>query len=160
MLAVIGCLALIVIVLSGMGALIGGRQTPGGLTFGAYAILGLVPLTALGLVANFLMPLTHELALAAAAIGVASFVLRHRQLWSSLGARPHLMLGVLATLLVAASVGAIVTPPAYDTGLYHLQAIKWLEESTKVFGLANLHLRFGVNSTWFTDAAMLDVPGV
>jgi hypothetical protein len=160
MLTVIGCLALIVIVLSGIGALIGGRHRPGDITFGAYAILGLVPLMAVGLVANFLTPLTHEWALATAAFGLAAFALKRRLIWSSLGARPILMLSMLCTLLIAFSIGAVITPPAHDTGLYHLQAIAWLEQSTKVFGLANLHLRFGVNSTWFTAAALLDLPSV
>lgn len=160
MLAVLGCLALIVVVLAGIGALIAARHRPGDVSFGAYAILGLVPLMAVGLVANFLTPLTHDLALATVAFGLVSFAVRRRQIWLSLGARPMLMLGLLCALLVAFAAGAAITPPAHDTGLYHLQAIEWLEQSTRVFGLANLHLRFGVNSTWFTTAAMLDLPGV
>jgi len=160
MLAVIGCLALIIVVLAGIGALIGGRHGAADITFGAYAILGLAPLMAGGLVANFLTPLTHDLALATVAFGLVSFAVRRRQIWSSLGARPMLMLGILGALLVAFAAGAAITPPAFDTGLYHLQAIEWLEQSTKVFGLANLHLRFGVNSTWFTTAAMLDLPSL
>lgn len=160
MLAVIGCLALIVLVLAGIGALIGARHRPGEITFGAYVIRGLVPVTAIGLIANFLIPLTHEVALATVALGLAAAAFKHRQIWLSLGSRPVLMLGAVMALLVAFAAGAVITPMAYDTGLYHLQAIEWLEQSTKVFGLANLHLRFGVISTWFTTAAMLDLPGI
>lgn len=160
MLAVIGCLALIVVVLAGIGALIGARHRPGDMTFGAYAVLGLIPVMAIGSVVNFMMPLTHDVALATVAFGLLSFAAKRRQIWLSLGARPILMLALLCALLLAFAAGAVITPPAYDTGLYHLQAIEWLEQSTKVFGLANLHLRFGVNSTWFTVAAMLDLPWV
>jgi len=44
---------------------------------------------------------------------------------------------------------------SYDTGLYHLQNIKWIEESNLPFGLANLHSRFGFNVLWFLDAAVI-----
>ena len=50
------------------------------------------------------------------------------------------------------SLGVLITPLSYDTGLYHLQLIEWLEQAPKVFGLVNLHYRFGVNSIWFVDA--------
>jgi len=116
MLAVIGCLALIIVVLAGIGALIGGRHGAADITFGAYAILGLAPLMAGGLVANFLTPLTHDLALATVAFGLVSFAVRRRQIWSSRGARPMLMLGILGALLVAFAAGAAITPPAFDTG--------------------------------------------
>ena len=36
-----------------------------------------------------------------------------------------------------------------DAGLYHLQAIKWIQEYPAIPGLANLHTRFGFNSNIF-----------
>ena len=41
----------------------------------------------------------------------------------------------------------------YDTGLYHAQAIRWIEEYGVVPGLANLHSRFGYNSASFALSA-------
>lgn len=41
-------------------------------------------------------------------------------------------------------------PRPYDTPLYHLQTIKWIEEYAVVPGLANLHGRFGFNPNIFT----------
>ncbi|EMO63800.1 hypothetical protein LEP1GSC133_1179, partial [Leptospira borgpetersenii serovar Pomona str. 200901868] len=38
------------------------------------------------------------------------------------------------------------SPFAYDSGLYHIQSIKWIQEYSVVPGLANLHGRFGFNS--------------
>ena len=41
----------------------------------------------------------------------------------------------------------------YDTGLYHAQSIRWIEEYGVVPGLANLHSRFGYNSASFALSA-------
>jgi hypothetical protein len=41
-----------------------------------------------------------------------------------------------------------------DAGLYHLPLIRWIAEAGSVPGLANLHGRFGFNSTWLTSAAL------
>src|SRR5258708_19409550 len=130
MLAVLGCLALIVVVLAGIGALIAARHRPGDVSFGAYAILGLVPLMAVGLVANFLTPLTHDLALATVAFGLVSFAVRRRQIWLSLGARPMLILCLLCALLVAFAARAAITPPAPHTRLSHLPPTQSLAHST------------------------------
>jgi hypothetical protein len=44
----------------------------------------------------------------------------------------------------------------YDTGLYHAQAVRWLNEHGSVFGLGNLHARLGFNSLWLVVAAVVD----
>jgi len=44
----------------------------------------------------------------------------------------------------------------YDTGLYHLQAMRWIVEYPVQFGLANVHYRLGYNSIWFALEAMVD----
>jgi hypothetical protein len=59
------------------------------------------------------------------------------------------MLCVVAGLALSQSV--LLT---YDTGLYHLPFIRWIAEAGSVPGLANLHYRFGFNSTWLTSAAL------
>lgn len=48
----------------------------------------------------------------------------------------------------------------YDTGLYHAQAIRWIEEYGVVPGLANLHSRFGYNSAAFALCALFGGGGV
>ena len=157
MLLVFGFIALTIMVLSGFGAaLSGGRQTSDR-SFFDLAILGLLLVSAIGLIANFFVPLKLSLVVATAVVGIACFVLHRRLLWASLGQRPLAMLAVLAAILAMDSLGVLITPLSYDTGLYHLQLIEWLEQAPKVFGLVNLHYRFGVNSIWFVDAAMFDV---
>ncbi len=42
----------------------------------------------------------------------------------------------------------------FDAGLYHGQAVRWLEEYGTVIGLGNLHCRLGYNSTSFVLTAL------
>jgi hypothetical protein len=42
-----------------------------------------------------------------------------------------------------------------DTESYHIQMVKWMQEYGTVPGIANLHLRFGFNSSWFVSIALL-----
>lgn len=42
-----------------------------------------------------------------------------------------------------------------DTDSYHIQMVKWVQEYGTVPGIANLHLRFGFNSSWFLSIALL-----
>jgi hypothetical protein len=46
----------------------------------------------------------------------------------------------------------------YDEGLYYIQFVRWLQTFGFVEGLANLHHRFGFNSTWQVLAAFFDYP--
>lgn len=45
----------------------------------------------------------------------------------------------------------------YDSGLYHAQSIRWIEEYGAVKGLGNLHMRFGYNSAYFSLAALFSM---
>ncbi len=45
-----------------------------------------------------------------------------------------------------------------DTESYHIQMVKWIQEYGSVPGIANLHLRFGFNSSWFTSIALFSYP--
>lgn len=48
----------------------------------------------------------------------------------------------------------------FDTGLYHAQSIRWIEEYGVVPGLANLHNRFGYNSAAFALCALFGGAGL
>ena len=43
-----------------------------------------------------------------------------------------------------------------DSPMYHLQVIKWLTFSKISFGLSNLEIRLGFNSSWHSLVAILD----
>ena len=45
----------------------------------------------------------------------------------------------------------------FDTGLYHAQAVKWINEYGTVPGLGNLHHRLAFNSSWFYFSAFFDM---
>lgn len=48
-------------------------------------------------------------------------------------------------------------PGQYDTGLYHAQAIRWIEEYGVVPGLGNLHMRFAYNSAFMSLQALFSL---
>jgi hypothetical protein len=59
-----------------------------------------------------------------------------------------LLLLILCGLIIILLFSA-VSPKLYDTYLYHINAIQWNEKYKVVPGLANLHDRFGFNSSVF-----------
>jgi hypothetical protein len=63
---------------------------------------------------------------------------------------------VLAVALYWANL-ALGPPGNWDTGLYHVQAVRWNSEYPIVVGLGNLHGRLAFNNSSFLYASMLDV---
>lgn len=63
-----------------------------------------------------------------------------------------------AFLLIAFSVAmvSIQIPVNYDTGLYHLNSIRWANEYHIIKGLGNLHSRLGFNQLFFLYSASLN----
>lgn len=45
-----------------------------------------------------------------------------------------------------------------DTESYHIQMVKWIHQYGTVPGIANVHERFGFNSSWFTSIAVFSFP--
>jgi len=76
------------------------------------------------------------------------------QVLSRLKGRDWVILLLMLVALCAISAKGITN---YDSGLYHLQSIKWNQEYALVPGLANLHGRFGFNSLFFTLSAPLSI---
>ncbi|EKR65413.1 putative membrane protein [Leptospira weilii str. 2006001853] len=62
--------------------------------------------------------------------------------------------------LLSALIFSLNPPFAYDSGLYHIQSIKWIQEYSVVPGLANLHGRFGFNPNIFTIFALTSLKEV
>lgn len=48
-------------------------------------------------------------------------------------------------------------PGQYDTGLYHAQAIRWIEDYGVVPGLGNLHMRLAYNSAFMSLQALFSL---
>lgn len=73
-----------------------------------------------------------------------------RRLWAM--DRYILALLILSSFFILLKSAA--PPSAYDSGLYHAQAIRWIEEYPVVPGLGNLHSRLAFNSAWFPANAL------
>jgi hypothetical protein len=54
--------------------------------------------------------------------------------------------GILFFMIITLNAGPVKMD---DTESYHIQNIKWIQEYGTVPGLANLHIRYGFNSSWF-----------
>ena len=65
--------------------------------------------------------------------------------------------GWLSALLVLGLLCCAAIPPNnYDSGLYHLSAIRWIEQYAALPGLGNLHGRFAFNPAIFAVHAALN----
>jgi len=69
------------------------------------------------------------------------------------------VLRVAAWLLVVVCVVTVLEnathkPANPDTGIYHAQAIRWIETYPAVPGLGNLHTRLAFNSSWLVSNAL------
>lgn len=62
--------------------------------------------------------------------------------------------GVIVFLFLLFAYGASAGVIHYDTGLYHAQSIRWIEEYGSVPGLGNLHSRLAYNSASFCLSAL------
>ena len=69
-------------------------------------------------------------------------------------------LALYAFLMLLLAYGSSRGYMHYDTGLYHAQSIRWIEEYGVVPGLANLHSRFGYNSAAFALCALFGGAGL
>ncbi len=142
--------------LVGLGTL-WGHRLPRAVAAPVLGLLGLTTLAAAGMVVNLVLPVSPWLAAATCAGGWALLALRARRLelrppWPELAA-----VAVLALLV------AWLTPPAwehYDTGLYHLQAVKWAVQARALPGLSLVHHRFGTTLAWPPACALLELPFV
>lgn len=66
----------------------------------------------------------------------------------------------MAALFVCFALTLIWTtqdPAQYDTGLYHAQAIRWIEDYGVVPGLGNLHMRLAYNSAFMSLQALFSL---
>src|SRR5712664_47799 len=107
---------------------------------------------------NLVLPLTASITLILLVAGILGLALNYSPLRNSLRAiwqssRWLFLLGLAFTLLLALrSCGPC---EYYDTGLYGAPAVRWIQTYPAVPGLANLHGRFGYNSSVFLCIAAL-----
>ncbi|NDY83482.1 hypothetical protein G3I67_09585 [Orrella sp. NBD-18] len=72
--------------------------------------------------------------------------------------RKHWFYALLGGLIVFLwCLRAMGVPNNYDSGLYHFETIRWLNEYPLVPGLGNLHWRFAFNQSHFNFLALLNL---
>ncbi len=87
-----------------------------------------------------------------AAIGISGWLLSGRRpiIFLVTTIRRHPVAAAFGLLVVVLLSGNAIGPSAiYDTGLYHLQAVRWNQAFPVVPGLGNLHSRLAFNNSCF-----------
>lgn len=126
-------------------------------------LLGIVSLTTILSYISLIAPVNltvHLLIL----LGLAGWVVANRVYVAAVGQKAYRQLGQHKLLLTAGAfclfVGVVFASgpvKAYDTGLYHAQAVKWINEYGVVPGLGNLHFRLAFNSAWLVFGSYFDM---
>ncbi|MEP6894597.1 MAG: hypothetical protein ABI986_03225 [Chloroflexota bacterium] len=68
-----------------------------------------------------------------------------------------LWLGFVGLAAILIAIVSMQVPKAYDSGLYHFNSIRWLNEYPIVLGLGNLHGRLAFNQSFFAFVAYLNL---
>jgi hypothetical protein len=122
--------------------------------WGERGLLGLFALAAIATALHFFFALSNPwirfpVVVAGCALATFEFHKPSRQ--------QAMLLGGCAVIAVFCWLQPMNFQPSYDTGLYHLQSVRWNLDSPITPGLANLHGRLGFNSTLFLLEALLDI---
>jgi hypothetical protein len=125
-------------------------------------LLGLACVNTLSTIASLFVAVTGCLLLALCVCAlVAAFFIRD-DLWEtfrSVKKRWHVLLFTLPFVALCTMI-ALNAPYIYDSALYHIPSIKWIEAYPAVPGLANLQGRFGFDPNIFTFFALSSLKGL
>src|SRR5882762_3345866 len=147
----------VAITLIGIGSLLLSRFTRDFFPTDAFW-MGLAVSVAVLEIWNLVFPISFSITLFLFCVGILGLVLNRSSLLNGLsivsqGSRWLLVIGLAFALLLALrSCGPF---EYYDTGLYGAPAVRWIQTFPAVPGLANLHGRFGFNSSAFLCIAAL-----
>lgn len=106
------------------------------------------------------LPINQITLLVLIALAIAGYVLCRKDIKQyglsvNLRSKANLVfIGLLGLVVLILASTSLNTVSNYDSGLYHLQNIRWLENYPLPPGLGNLHLRFGFNNSNFLVVAL------
>lgn len=127
--------------------------------------VGFVVASNLWLALALVMPLTWGPVLGITALGVAGLWLYRRREpeWTllppfhSIASVPWWLWVVGVSVLGGLALLSAQTVTTFDTGLYHYQAVRWLEACGVVPGMASVFFQLGYASAWFAFVAPFEV---
>ncbi len=123
-------------------------------------IVGIATLSIIVQFLHFFTAINHYVSIIFLLFGLLYFMKSFKQEISFIKQQTPYFLPLILALLtgfILASILSIRVESAYDTGLYHIQAIKWIQEYPIIFGIANIHTRFGFNNILYNFAALTEV---
>ncbi len=129
------------------------------LSFAWVMLTGLVLVTTIAILLNFMLPLSGAaLGMVIAAVIIMARWKSLKEHWRFASGRAHILFWVLTALVAAAVLEQSTHLPGNpDTGLYHAQTIRWIESYRVVPGLGNLNARFAYNSSWLVVNALFSL---
>lgn len=117
------------------------------------SVLGLIALSTVGSFVSLAWRINWEFQVIVFAISLTSIIFikpfKEINIFKSETRSNVLVLTVsffLAFVVILYATSSSVKNP--DTGIYHAQAIRWIESYPAIPGLANIHQRLGYNSSW------------
>jgi len=125
-------------------------------------LIGMATGNTITTVISLFLPLNGYVLLTLLIISFGLAVLVRRDLaamFQQVKSKLNILLFCLPFIIIAFII-ALNVPYNYDSGLYHIQAIKWIETYRAVRGLAHLQGRFGFNPnifTWLAFTSLYDL---
>ena len=111
---------------------------------------------------HLIYPVDWRMSLTLSTIGILALLVLEPIKWKGLlitktiQSYPWLVISIVSIIFVWCSL-AMQSPRNYDSGLYHFQSIRWLNEYPIIKGLGNLHGRLAFNQSYFTYLALFNV---
>ena len=132
------------------------KNLPFALEMPIVGLLGVICISVLVGWIHIFMPINAFVSLIGIALGMGFLCFFNTQgVFKKMCSKAYIFAFIIAFLFVA-WVGCL-NENAYDTGLYHIQATKWVQESPLIFGIANLHTRFGFNNILYNFSAISEI---
>lgn len=105
------------------------------------------------------LPVGQRAASVVACLALLSAAVRRRELWHALAASCRFGWPLFGAIGVVVLWANLATDEIHisDTGLYHMQAVRWNSAYPLVTGLGNLHGRLAFNNATLLYSAMLDI---
>jgi hypothetical protein len=125
-----------------------------------YLILGIFWTSLSGMLFSLFSPLNQYFLIFIALIGLLGFFFYKKQFifYFISKKQTYQFLAIYIPTLIALTClfSCLIYNYNSDTDLYHANAVEWIKQYGTVPGLANLHARLGVNTSWHILAAIID----